>query len=211
MKKSSVLAGVGGLAFAILPMVAFAITNPPGGNYSASDIADFVTKGHRTSVFVSMYVVLLSAVGLALLLARLREAVEGARRPLFWGLAVGAVTGWVVGYALVIAVPAAMAFGGASHVVLTSPTIFTFAEAGWAIMFGAGGLLLGCALIVFAAGPVTEPGWVRWSTLVAGIAALGGLAWFPFFVVYAWSLILGLRLVVTAARGRVPEAHAQLA
>src|SRR5690242_8887067 len=107
MKKSSVLAGVGGLAFAILPMVAFAITNPPGGNYSASDIADFVTKGHRTSVFVSMYVALLSAVGLALLLARLRDAVEGARRPLFWGLAVGAVTGWVVGYALVIAVPAA--------------------------------------------------------------------------------------------------------
>jgi hypothetical protein len=204
MKTRSVLAGVGGLAFAILPMLAFAITNPPGGSWSASDLADFVTKGHRTSVFVSVYIVLLSAVGLALLLARLRDAVEGSRRPLFWGLGIAAVTGWVVGYALVVAVPVARAFGGASHVTLTPATIYTFAEAGWAIMFGGGALLLGCALIVFAVGPVAEPAWVRWTTLVAGIAALAGLAWFPFFIVYAWSLVLGLRLLVTA-RSEAPE------
>jgi hypothetical protein len=189
-------------------MLAFAITNPPGGNYSASGVADFVTKGHRTSVFLSVYVVLLSAVGLALLLARLRDAVEGSRRPLFWGLGVAAVASWVVGYALVVSVPVARAFGGASHVTLTSATIYTFSEAGFVVMFGAAGLLLGCALIVFAVGPVTEPAWVRWTTLVAGIAALAGLAWFPFFIVYAWSLVLGIRLLVTA-RSDAPAVQAQ--
>jgi hypothetical protein len=142
-------------------MVAFGITNPPGGSYSASDIADFVSKGHRTSVFLSVYVVLLSGIGLALLLARLRDAVEGSRRPLFWGLGMASVASWVVGYALVVAAPVARAFGGASHVTLTPATIYTFSEAGFAVMFGAGGLLLGCALVVFAIGRVAEPAWVR--------------------------------------------------
>jgi hypothetical protein len=208
MKKGSVLAGIGALAFGILPLVAFMIGNPPGGNYSLSDITDWVTKGHRPEVFVSLYVILLSAVGLALLLWRLRETVEGPRRSLFWGLGVGGVTAWVAGYALACAAPVAMAFGGAGHVVLANPVIFTFTEAGFAIMFGAGGTLLGCALVVFALGPVTEPAWVRWTTLVAGIAALAGLAWFPFFVVYVWALVLGVRLLVTA-RSRVPEVRAQ--
>jgi hypothetical protein len=208
MKTRSVLAGVGGLAFAILPMVGFAIANPPGGNYSVHDITEFVTKGHRTVVFVSVYVLLLSGVGLALLLARLRDGVEGQRRTLFWGLGVGAVAAWVSGYALAVSAPVAMAFGGSGKFTLADGTIFTFTEAGFAIMFGGGALLLGCALIVYALGPVAEPAWVRWSTLVAGIAALAGLAWFPFFIVYAWSLVLGLRLLVTA-RSAAPEIQAQ--
>jgi hypothetical protein len=208
MKKGSVLAGVGGLAFAILPMVGFSIANPPGGSYSASDIADYITKGHRTAVFGSLYLILLSAVGLALLLWQLRESVQGSRRALFWGFGAGAVSAWVVGYALAAAVPVAMAFGGANHVTLTGPTVFTFAEAGWVLMYGAGGLLLGCALIVYAAGPVAEPAWVRWSTLVAGVVALAAVAWFPFFVVYAWALVLGLRLLVVG-RARTPEVRAQ--
>jgi hypothetical protein len=209
-EKGSCPRGIGALAFAILPMIAFSIANPPGGNYSLSDITSYVTKGHRTDVFVSLYVILLSAVGLALLLARLRDSVEENRRPLFWGLGVSAVAAWMIGYALAAAVPVAMAFGGAGHVILTNPTIFTFTEAGFGVMFGAGGLVLGCALVVFAVGPVSEPAWVRWTTLVAGIAALAGLAWFPFFVVYVWSLLLGVRLLATA-RVRAPETRAQTA
>lgn len=206
MRRSSVLAGVGALAFAILPIVGFMIGNPPGGNYSVSNIIDYEAKGHRPAVFASVYVILLSAAGLLLLLARLRDAVgDGRRSSLFWAFGVAAAAAWTAGYALVIAVPAAMAFGGGSHITLTDPTVYTFSEAGWAIMYGAGGLLLGCALLTFALGPVTAPAWVRWSTLVAGVAGLAALAWFPFFLVYAWSLVIGVWTLVTA-RPRVPEA-----
>jgi hypothetical protein len=77
-------------------------------------------------------------------------------------------------------------------------------------MYGAGGMLLGCALITFAAGPVAVPGWVRWSTLVAGIAGLAAIAWFPFFVVYVWAIVLGLWLLV-ADRGHATAPAVQTA
>ena len=67
-------------------------------------------------------------------------------------------------------------------------------------MFGAGGLLLGCALLTFAAGAVTLPSWIRWTTLVAGVAALAAVAWFPFFLVYIWAIVIGVALVVIERR-----------
>jgi hypothetical protein len=72
-------------------------------------------------------------------------------------------------------------------------------------MFGAGALLLGCALLTFAAGPVTLPAWIRWTTLVAGIAAIAGLAWFPMFLVYIWAIVIGVALVVIEWR-QAPQA-----
>jgi len=205
MKKGTAAAGIGALAFAVLPIVGFIVANPPGGTYSVSNTIDYIAKGHRPAVFVSAYMLLLSGVGLLLLLARLRDSIGDKRRAtVFWGLGAAATAAWVAGYSLVIAVPAAFAFGGGSQLTLTHGVVYTFAEAGWAIMYGAGGTLLGCALVTFALGPVRAPAWVRWSTLVAGLAGIAALAWFPFFLVYAWSLVIGVWVLV-GERGRVLE------
>lgn len=184
------------------------LANPPGGTYSAHDAADYVTSGHRPVVFISMYLVLVAAVGLLLLLARLRQAIEGNRSSLFWALGVASVTAWVVGYALVIGVPAAYSFGGASNLHLGTDVIYVLSETGWAVMYGAGGTLLGCALVAFAIGPVAAPAWVRWSTLVAGIAGVAALAWFPFFLVYIWAIMVGVWLFVADSR-RAPAPAVQ--
>lgn len=206
MRRGSA-AGIGALAFGILPFVGFMIANPPGGSYSVSNTIDYVAKGHRVSVFASVYFLLASAVGLVLLLTRLREAIGGgSRASIFNALGVAAVASWVAGYAMVVGVPAAIAFGGSSKLVLTHGVVYTFAEVGWAVMYGAGGTLLGCALIAFASGPVAVPAWVRWTTLAAGIAGLAALAWFPFFVVYVWAIALGLWLLLSPAASRAPEA-----
>jgi hypothetical protein len=210
MKSTSIAAALGALAFGILTFVAFMLANPPGGGYSAHDAANYVTSGHRPVVFVSMYLILVTGIGLLLLLARLREAILGGRSRVFWGLGVAAVSAWIVGYALVVATPASYAFGGASNLHLTNDVIYVLSESGWAIMYGAGGTLLGCALLTFALGPVTAPAWVRWSTLVAGIAAIAGIAWFPFFLVYIWAIVLGLWLLV-ADRGRAAAPAVQAA
>ena len=200
MQRRSRVAAIGAIAFGVLPIVAFAISNPPGGNYKPSDIADFIASGHRPAVFVSVYVVLLSAIGLLLLLARLRDSVVGESRPsLFWGFGVGAVTAWLAGYALAVTPALALAFSGGK--------LDTLSEAGWAVMYGGGGLLLGCALVTFAVGTVTVPAWMRWATLVAGIAALAALAWFPFFLVYIWAIAIGVGLIVAEAR-RAPQTAA---
>jgi hypothetical protein len=74
-------------------------------------------------------------------------------------------------------------------------------------MYGAGGLLLGCALVTWAVGPVALPAWVRWSTLVAGIAGLAAIAWFPFFLVYLWAIVIGVALIVIELR-QAPETAA---
>jgi len=211
MQRRSLVAGIGAIAFGVLPMVAFIVASPPGGDYKPSDIADFIAKGHRPAVFVSVYVVLLSAIGLLLLLARLRESVVGESRPsLFWGFGVGAVAAWLAGYALAVTPALALAFSGGKLHTLSAPFAYTLSEAGWAVMYGGGGLLLGCALVTFAIGTVTVPAWMRWATLVAGVAALAALAWFPFFLVYIWAIVIGVGLIVAEAR-RAPQPAAATA
>jgi hypothetical protein len=206
MQRRSLVGGIGAIAFGVLPIVAFMVANPPGGNYKASDIADFIAKGHRPAVFVSVYLVLLSGAGLLLVLARFRESIaDGPRATLFWGFSISAVAAWIVGYAIGMAPSLALAFSGGKLHSLSAPVAYTFSEAGWAAMFGAGALLLGCALLTFAAGPVTLPAWIRWTTLVAGIAAIAGLAWFPMFLVYIWAIVIGVALVVIEWR-QAPQA-----
>ena len=106
------LAGFGGLAFGILAFGAMMIASPPGGNYKVSDVTSFLAKGHRPAVFLSMYVMVIAVIGLVLLLARLRTAIEGPRQSLFWGLSIASAASWLTGYAIVVAAPAALAFSG---------------------------------------------------------------------------------------------------
>jgi hypothetical protein len=197
------LAGLGALAFGLLPVLAGFIANPPGGDYSASAVADFIAKGHRPAVFVSIYIVMLSAVGLLLLLARLRDSIDGRRASLFWGLGLGAVTSWLVGAAIVLSPSIALAFSGGKLKTLPAPGAFALSEAGWAVMYGAGGTLLGCALVAYVVGNVTVPAWIRWSTAVAAVCAFLAIAWFPFILVYVWAIVLGIWML-TADRARVP-------
>jgi hypothetical protein len=109
----------------------------------------------------------------------------------------------------VIATPAALAFsGGKLDASAISPQVgYVFSEAGWAIMYGAGGILLGVALATFVIGRVAVPAWVRWFTAVAAVCALAAIAWFPFFLVYLWAIILGLwTLLAAPAEARQPAA-----
>jgi hypothetical protein len=188
------LAGLGGVAFGVLAFVAMLIASPPGGNYKASDVTSFLAKGHRPAVFLSLYLMVLAVVGLVLLLAQLRMRVEGSRETLFWGFSIASAAAWVAGYALVVATPAALAFSGGklSASAISPQTAYVFSEAGWAVMYGAGGILLGVALATFVIGRVAVPGWVRWFTVLAAVCALAGIAWFPFFIVYLWSIVLGV-------------------
>lgn len=204
LKAQALLAGAGALAFGVITWVAFIVANPPGGNYSASDAADYIAKGHRPAVFISLYLTLIAAVGLLLALARLRDAIEaGARRSFFWGLSIAAVAAWMTGYALVATPSVALAFSG-GHLKSLDPTVvYTVSEGGWALMYGAGGLMLGVALVTFAVRPVAVASWVRWTTLVGGIASLLAIAWFPMFLVYLWAIVIGIWLLVST---RQPEA-----
>jgi hypothetical protein len=203
MKKVS-SGGVGALAFLVLVIVGMVVAGPPGGTYKASDVAKYLQSGHRPAVIVALYLVALAAVGLLFLLRRLRDALEGSRATVFWALSVAGAAAIVAGFALVAAVPIAMGVGGRGVVI--APTVaFTIIETGWAVFAGAGFTLVGLALLTLTLGPSALPAWVRWTTLVGGLAFAAGMAWFPLPVVGIWLLVIGVWLLA-GERSQASEA-----
>jgi len=85
---------------------------------------------------------------------------------------------------------------------------YLIGEIGVVMIFGSGAALLGFALIALGlAARVTFPEWLRWLTLIAGVASLTGLAFFPFFLLILWGMVIGVWLLV-AGRGSDPSAMA---
>jgi hypothetical protein len=201
MRSRSALAGVGSIAFSVLTIVGLALANPPGGTYKASDAVKYVAKGHHVAVFASVYVLLLAVLGLLLLLAYLRDllsaAPDGERvARIFWAMGIGAATSFAVGWAIVLGNAIAHAFGG-SGVVVDPAVTYLASELGFSVVFGPAAILLGFALIAFViGGRALVPAWLRWSTLVAGVAGIVSLAFFPAVLVLLWGIVMGIWLLV---------------
>ena len=202
MRRTNEVGGIGGIAFAVLTVVAFFISSPPGGNYVASDAATFVSPGHRAAAFVAGILVFIAVIGLLCLLATLRRfirTVEGEgdfTDSMFWGMSVAATTSWIIGWAAMLSLPIAYAQGG-SAVALSSPEIYVINQVGDTILYGAAGMLLGVALIALALGArATLPSRLWWLTLIIGILGLASAAFFPWFLLLIWGLIMGGWLLV---------------
>ncbi len=202
MGRSSVIAGVGGILFSVLWFVTAAVADPPGGSYSASDVAGYVEKDHRTAVFVAVALGLLSVFGLLLLLAGLRERLGGGvslTATVFWSASLLSLAGFAIGWVTVLTVPIARAFGGTSVVVIDPALTYTITEIGWVIMFGVGGTFLSVALVAAAIGAAQAlPAWLRWFTLIVGVIGLASLAWFPYFALLLWAVVAGVWLLASA-------------
>jgi hypothetical protein len=201
MRSRSALAGVGSIAFSVLTIVGLALANPPGGTYKASDAAKYVAKGHHVAVFASVYLLLLAVLGLLLLLAYLRDLLSAAPDServarIFWAMGIGAATSFAVGWAIVLGNAIAHAFGG-SGVVVDPAVTYLASELGFSVVFGPAAILLGFALIAFViGGRALVPAWLRWSTLVAGVAGVVSLAFFPAALVLLWGIVMGIWLLV---------------
>ena len=210
MRRRTTLSGVGVIAFALLTAAPLFLANSPGGNYSLKDVTTFYSSGHRPAVIVSLYLGLLGSAILVATLASLGELGgdtpdhRGAHR-VFWGCGVAAAASLAVGWGLNLVGPASRTLGGAAPI---SPKVaYVFAQAGLVTVFGAGCFLLGCALIALAvalAGSV--PAWVRWTAVVAGLAGITSVGFFPFFVLIACLIVMGIGLVLVPTREAAPAA-----
>jgi hypothetical protein len=212
MQPTTVLAGIGGIAFGVLMAVAAFLGSPLGGPYDASEAASFVGSGHRLAVFVSLYLAVIAVLGLICLLARLREAigVAGDAQPtalgIFWGTALVATTALAAGWAVSFSVPIAYAVAGDGFSIGPAEA-YAIGQVGDALLFGAGGILLGIALItLFVSARRTFPAWLGWLTLIAGVLGLASPAFFPFFALLIWGLIVGIWLLVS--RGSLAQLRA---
>lgn len=205
MKRTTVLGGVGGIAFGVLTILALFIASPPGGSYKASDAASYVARGHRAGVFVATYLVLIGVLGLVCLLARLREAVSvaaedhGVALSIFWGTGLAAAASFAIGWCISFSLPLAYAFAtGGDPFSIRPREVYAINEIGDVIVFGGAGILLGMALIALALGArATLPAWLRWLTLIAGVLGFASLAYFPWFALPIWSVVVGVWLLAS--------------
>jgi hypothetical protein len=211
-RRATVLAGVGGIAFSVLTVVAIVVSGAPGGKFKTSDVTDYLAKGHRAPAIIAAYLGLLGVLGLICLLSRLREAIGAApdnqhAARIFWGTGLAAAASFAVGWGVAGGQVIAHAEGG-SGVVIAPAVTYLISEVGVVFVFGSGATLLGFALIALMLGSrVTLPAWLRWLTLIAGVAGIASLAFFPFFILMIWGIVIGVWLLA-AGRGSDPSAMA---
>jgi hypothetical protein len=209
-QRERVWAGVGGIAFTVLTVAGLGFASTPGGGYDASSIADYVAKGHRTSVFVALALALLGVLALLVLLVGLRDrlAERSLLASVFSATSLVSITGFAIGWAAWLTPPLAIAIGGSS--VLIDPKVtYVILQVGGIIVFGIGGIFLGVTLIALMIGSSqTLPAWFRWFTLVVGVLALASPAWLPFFPLLLWGLVAGIWLVASG-RNAAPVAEPQ--
>ena len=204
LTRKATVAGVGGIAFSVLTLVAITVSNAPGGNYSASQVAGYLSRGHRVAQIVVFHLALVGLLGLIVLLAQLREALGAAGNPraaqIVWGAGVAAVASFAIGWGIIGGQVIAHLEGG--HAINISPAItYLISEIGVVFIFGCGAILLGFALIVlmFNSRGIL-PTWLRRLTLVCGIAGVAGLAFFTFFVLMLWGIAIGAWLLLAGRR-----------
>ena len=209
MKRDRRLAGVGGIAFAVALVAGFTLFGPKGGHYSAAEIATFVGQS-STGLVVSVCLFAVSIIGLMVLMAYLSEMCVGGgwHGRLAWSTSVAAGASFLIGWGLYLAPPTSMHAGGPA----IDPAIsYALISAGFAVLFGVGGMLLGIALLSLALDGLAAPMWVRAFSGLAGLSAL--LSWpfllatnwspnqwlpVPFYLVILWGLVIGVWLVISS-------------
>jgi hypothetical protein len=203
--RNPLWAGIGAIAFSISTVAALVIANPPGGNYSASNVTDYLASGHRIAVLIVMHLALIGLVGLISMLAHFRDLLPaGTARSTFWGTGVAAAGAFAVGWSVVGGQVVAHWEGGGA---ITFPLAVTYliSEVGAVLIYGAGAVLLGCALIILMRNTRgLLPSWLRWMTLGAGIAGIAGLAFITFFLLMLWGVVVGVWLVTRSVRATAP-------
>ena len=206
-------AGLGGIAFSVLTVAAIQVSNAPGGNYSASGVASYLSRGHRLPEIIVFHLALLGLLGLIVLLAQIREAIGAAGNlraaQVVWGAGVASVASFAIGWGILGGQVVAHLEGG--RAISVSPAVtYLLSEIGVVFIFGCGAILLGFALIVLMLNSRgILPTWLRSLTLVCGIAGVAGLAFFTFFVLMLWGIAIGVWLVLAGRRAPVNELVAQ--
>lgn len=198
------LAGIGGLAFTVLLVIATVSASPPGGEYEASDVADFVAKDHRTVVILSLFLIAAAMVGLLMVMAYLCETSFGSRRSgrIAWGTSLLAIGAFLTGWAIVLAPAMSITVGGGPDV---DPAVaYTIMQAGFGVFLAVSCLFLGISFLTLALAGSAAPTWVRIVTGIVGLLAFAAMAFVPVYAVLLWGLVVGIWLLVSPARDTAP-------
>jgi hypothetical protein len=170
-------------------------------------MANFIGQGSTNMIF-SIYLFGASTIGLIALIDYLSATfLVDRHNRIAWGAGLLAAGAFLIGWSLYFAPFTSVISGGPA----IDPAIaYTFVNAGFVVLFGAGGLLLGIALLTIAMWGSAAPTWVRAVNGLGGLSAF--LSWafilaskwsasqwlpVPFYIVLLWALVIGIWLLVS--------------
>ena len=195
-------AGLGLLAYGIGTFLTMALIGSPGGDYSSSGVARYVSAGHRTTAFVMAYVGAFAALGLLVFARRMRDELGAIGRTVE-GLAIAGTATAVTGWFVVGGVAVAAAEGGAAVQGVAHPVVYMLTEIGNLVAVCGASFFAGLiALVLAVRGPVPVP--LRALLALAGVCGIVAPTYFP-MAVY---LIGILALAAWCLASRVPEPRA---
>jgi hypothetical protein len=199
-RSATVAAGVGSIAFGAFTLVALILGGPMGGTYAAADSVFYISSGHLAIAVTMALCGLLGVAGLVCLAAYIRQRAEseasGSIWPqTLWGLMLGAAICFAVSWGIFVSQPVGNNEAGTNlHI---PPTItYAIGITGTEVLFESAATLLGFALILIAIVNLARlPAWLRWSTLIVGVLGITALAFFTFFPLLLWGIVMGVWLI----------------
>jgi hypothetical protein len=195
-------AGLGLLAYGIGTPLTMALIGSPGGEYSSSGVAEYVSAGHRTTAFVMAYVGAFAALGLLAFGHRMRDELGSLGRTV-WGLAVAGTATAVTGWFVVGGVAVAAAEGGAAVQGVAHPVVYLLTEIGNLVAVCGGAFFAGLILLVLAVrGPLPMP--LRWLSGLAGVCGIVAPTYFPIAVFLIGVLALAVWCLTSSVREQQP-------
>lgn len=195
---SSRATGIGLLIYGVGTTVAFLASGSPGGGYSDTTVANYISTGHLTIAAALWYLGAFSALALLVVATGVRRVPQTGG--LLSGLTtVGAalsVTGAFVsgGLAVAMAEGGLPVRNGVPHAV-----VYTITEIGNLLAVCAPALCLGAAALVCAT-RASLPTWLRVTAVLGGICGILAPLFFTYFVYIICTAIGGIFAVARRPR-----------
>jgi len=201
-------AALGGILYVVLFIVGLIVaeSGEPGGDASPAKVIAYYSKSsHRDKIGIGWLISLIGFFGLVWFIAVLGHEVRRlsgedllARVTVIGGTIYAALG--LVGSSLGMAIRT-MSDDTYQHRVYPE-LIHAASDAGYVIHSG-GGVGIGAAMIAVSIAVLRArslPAWVAWLGVVAGIASIFSIFFFPWIVIAVWLVVAGVLLFVSAGR-----------
>jgi hypothetical protein len=207
-------AGLGGALYVLLFIVGAIVAfggQPDLDADPATVEAYFSDAGHRDRIVLGWILIGLGLFFFLWFLASLRQALRRLDPGGFWAnlASIGGVVYAALSLASISLSTGIKTMSDDTYRDTVYPELIHAADDAGYVMHatggvGAGAMMIGGSIAALRAGVI--PAWLGWVGAVAGILALGSIAFFPQFLIALWVLVAGIMLfLANPGSGRRPE------
>ena len=188
--------------YGLVTTAAFMAAGSPGGDYSDTNVTDYISSGHLPAAVILWYIGTFGALSLLVVANGLRE-LPGVGRFLAGLCTAGTATSLVGAFISAGVIVATAEGGSAVHDGVPHPVIYMITEIGNLIALCAPALCVGVvALLLAARGPL--PVWLRVFSVIAGVCGILAPFYFTYFIFVLWTVVAGVAIATRRRESVTP-------